>query len=179
MQANLPTNIEKLLAAIQVLVVDDNQYMRRIVRNLLSNMGVKNIHEALDGAAGLEAIRVLAPDVVLLDWEMPVLKGPDLVRAVRSPGVFPLPDVPIIMLSAHGERWRIIEAARIGVNEFLKKPISTKTLLERIVAVLTLPRPMVRIGAYYGPEPRKVFCDMLPDDFSQPSAPSGSLPASN
>jgi CheY-like chemotaxis protein len=172
MQHNLPSKTEKLLATIQVLIVEDNQYMRRIIRNLLSSMGVKNIHEAADGAAGLEAIRVLAPDIVLLDWEMPGVKGPELVRTVRSPGIFPLPDVPIIMLSAHGERWRIIEAARVGVNEFLKKPISTKTLLDRIVSVLTIPRPVVRLGAYYGPEPRKYFCDLVPDHLSQNAANS-------
>lgn len=170
MQPNFPTKIEKLLASIQILVIDDNQYMRKIIRNLLTNLGVKNIHEAGDGAAGLDAIRMIAPDIVLLDWEMPVLSGPDLVRSVRAPGAFPLPDVPIIMLSAHGERWRIIEAARIGVNEFLKKPVSAKSLLDRIVAVLTVPRPVVRLGGYYGPEPRRLFCDPLPEGAS--SAPA-------
>jgi CheY-like chemotaxis protein len=178
MQPNISSKVEKLLTTIQVLVVDDNQYMRRVVRNLLTNLGVKNVHEAADGAAGLDAIRLVAPDIVILDWEMPVLNGPDLVRAVRAPGVFPFPDIPIIMLSAHGERWRIIEAARIGVNEFLKKPVSAKTLLDRIVAVLTVPRPIVRLGAYYGPEPRKLFCDPLPGEFAATSssnaAPSNS-----
>ena len=52
------------------------------------------------------------------DWEMPLLSGPELVRIVRSPGVFPIPDVPIIMLSHHGERWRVVDAAKLGVNEY-------------------------------------------------------------
>ena len=55
----------------------------------------------------------------MLDWEMPLLNGAELVRIVRSPGVFPMPDIPIIMLTGHGERWRVVEAARLGVNEFL------------------------------------------------------------
>ena len=76
---------------------------------------------------------------------------------MRSPGVFPVPDVPIIMLTGHVERWRVIEASRLGVNEFLKKPVSGKALLDRIVAILTHPRAMVRLGDYYGPEPRKLF----------------------
>jgi DNA-binding response OmpR family regulator len=138
-----------------VLVIDDNQYMRKVVRNLLTSIGVKNVHEAVDGVTGLEAIRMLAPSLVILDWEMPLLTGAELVRIVRSPGVFPVPDVPIIMLTGHGQRWRVVEAANLGVNEFLKKPVSGKALLDRITAILTKPRPMVRLGDYYGPEPRK------------------------
>ena len=149
--------IDQVVHAISVLIVEDNQYMRKVVRNILVNIGVKNIHEAADGIAGLEAIRMLAPDLVVLDWEMPLLNGAEMVRIVRSPGVFPVPDVPIIMLSGHVERWRVIEASRLGVNEFLKKPVSGKALLDRIMAILTRPRAMVRLGDYYGPEPRKLF----------------------
>jgi two-component system chemotaxis response regulator CheY len=147
--------VEKLVQNVEVLIVDDNQYMRKVVRNLLVNLGVKNIYEAGDGIAGLEAIRMFAPDIVILDWEMPLLNGAELVRIVRSPGVFPVPDVPIIMLTGHVERWRVVEAARLGVNEFLKKPVSGKSLLDRMVSILAKPRPMVRQGDYYGPEPRK------------------------
>ena len=98
---------------------------------------------------------MFAPNLVILDWEMPLLNGAELVRIVRSPGVFPVPDIPIIMLTSHVQRWRVVEAANLGVNEFLKKPVSGKALLDRIVAILTKPRPMVRLGDYYGPEPRK------------------------
>ena len=71
--------------------------------------------------------------MVILDWEMPLLNGPELVRIVRSPGVFPTPDIPIIMLTAHGERWRILEAAKLGVNELLCKPVSAKALFDRLI----------------------------------------------
>lgn len=155
MEAFLPRQVEKLLQSIEVLVIDDNQYMRKVIRNLLTSIGVKTVHEAVDGVAGLEAIRMFAPSLVILDWEMPLLNGAELVRIVRSPGVFPIPDIPIIMLTGHVQRWRVMEAANLGVNEFLKKPVSGKALLDRIVAILTKPRPMVRLGDYYGPEPRK------------------------
>ncbi len=153
----MDSKFEKLLQSIEVLVVEDNQYMRKVVRNILVNLGVKSIHEASDGIAGLEAIRMFAPDIVILDWEMPLLNGAELVRIVRSPGVFPVPDVPIIMLTGHVERWRVVEATRLGVHEFLKKPVSGKALLDRMMSILTSPRPMVRLGDYYGPEPRKLF----------------------
>ena len=156
MNSTLWKHVQGMVQGLRILVVDDNQYMRKLVRNLLLNVGIKNVYEAADGIAGLEAIRTISPDVVILDWEMPLLNGAEMVRIVRSPGVFPVPDIPIIMLSAHGERWRVVEAVRLGVNEFLKKPVSGKALLDRIVAILTRPRAMVRLGDYYGPEPRKL-----------------------
>jgi CheY-like chemotaxis protein len=110
MASVLSKRVEKLVHAVEVLIVDDNQFMRKVVRNLLVNLGVKTIYEAGDGVAGLEAIRTFAPDIVILDWEMPLLDGAELARIVRSPGAFPVPDVPIIMLSGHVERWRIEQA---------------------------------------------------------------------
>jgi two-component system, chemotaxis family, chemotaxis protein CheY len=144
-----------------VLVVDDNQYMRKMIRNLLVNCGVKDIYEAGDGIAALDTIRTVGPDVVILDWEMPMLSGAELVRIVRSPGVFPMPDIPIIMLSAHGERWRVVEAVKLGVNEYLVKPVSAKSLYDRLVSITIDPRPSVQLGDYYGPEPRKLANDQL------------------
>ena len=94
------------------------------------------------------------PDVVIVDWEMPGPNGPEFVRMVRSPETFPLPDVPIIMMTGHGERSRVIEAMNVGVNEFLLKPVSTNALLGRFISLIAKPRRMVRKGDYYGPEPR-------------------------
>jgi CheY-like chemotaxis protein len=148
--------LARRFAATKVLVVDDEHHMRKVVRALLMSIGVRTVYEAPDGVAGLETIRSRAPDVVILDWEMPGLDGPGFVRMVRSPGTFPLPDIPIIMLTGHGERSRVVEAMEVGVNEFLLKPVSSKTLSDRLVAVLTQPRPMVRRGDYYGPAPRKI-----------------------
>jgi DNA-binding response OmpR family regulator len=159
MQSALWKHVEGKVQSLGILVVDDSLYMRKLVRNLLVNVGVKKVYEAADGIAGLEAIRTVSPDLVILDWEMPLLNGPELVRIVRSPGVFPAPDLPIIMLSAHGERWRVIEAVRLGVNEYMVKPVSSKGLLDRIVTIMAKPRVSVQIGDYYGPEPRNYYPD--------------------
>jgi two-component system chemotaxis response regulator CheY len=153
--------IEAIIQTLCVLVVDDNQYMRKVVRTLLVNCGVKDIYEASDGIAALDSIRMVAPNVVILDWEMPLLSGPELVRIVRSPGVFPIPDVPIIMLTGHGERWRVVEAVKLGVNEYLTKPVSAKSLYDRLVAITLLPRPNVQLGDYYGPEPRRLMTEAI------------------
>ena len=102
---------------------------------------------------------------------MPMIDGAQFVRLVRSPGEFPMPDVPIIMLSGHGDRWRVVEAARMGAHEYLLKPVSTKSLLDRIIAVIGRPRPTVKLDGYYGPLPRRLVVmedpkpDSLADDF--------------
>src|ERR1041385_753594 len=145
---------EYLIQNLSVLVVEDNPFMRNLVRGMLTHVGVGKVHEAGDGIAALEVIRAVSPDIVVLDWGMPLLNGPELVRIVRSPGVFPLPDIPIIMLTAHGERWRVTEATKLGVNEFLCKPVSAKALLDRLLSILLKPRESIQLGKYYGPVPR-------------------------
>lgn len=160
-------HVEFRIQQLSVLIVEDNAFMRKMVRSLLNNIGIKKIYEAADGIAGLEQIRAVMPDVIVLDWEMPLLNGPELVRIVRSPGVFPTPDIPIIMLTAHGERSRIVEAVRLGVNEFLCKPVSAKMLTDRLISILAKPRTNVHLGDYYGPEPRKL---VHVDEDPQPAA---------
>ena len=146
-----------IFAATKILVVDDEHYMRKVVRTLLMAIGVRTIYEAANGPAGLDLIRSVGPDIVIVDWEMPGIDGAEFVRMVRSPDIFPFPNVPIIMLTGHGERSRVIESVQVGVNEFLLKPVSSKALQDRLVAVLTNPRPFVRSGDYYGPAPRKLM----------------------
>ncbi len=156
-------DMEFLVHSLGVLVVDDNQFMRKIVRNLLVNIGVREVYEASDGIAGLDAIRTVGPDIVILDWELPLLNGAEFVRIVRSPGGFSVPDIPIIMLSSHAERWRVVEAVRLGVNEYLCKPVSAQHLLERFISILAKPRATVQVGDYYGPEPRRGLPEPMRD----------------
>jgi CheY-like chemotaxis protein len=166
-----PKQAEVILQQLRVLLVDDNAFMRTIVRGLLNNIGVKIVSEATDGIAALEMIRESPPDVVILDWEMPLLNGPELVRIVRSPGVFPTPDIPIIMLTAHGEHWRILESVKLGVNEFLCKPVSAKALFERLISIILKPRASVQLGDYYGPLPRAPMPDPGPET-ADPAPPA-------
>jgi two-component system chemotaxis response regulator CheY len=150
-----PHEILSKVQAASVLVIDDNPFMRTLIRGILAHIGVKAIHDAADGITGLELVRTLAPTLVLVDWEMPMLTGAEFVRTVRSPATFPLPDVPIIMVTGHGERWRVLQALQLGVNEFLVKPVSANSMLERMVSIVANPRPIVQLGSYYGPQPRR------------------------
>ena len=83
-------------------------------------------------------------------------------------------DVPIIMLSSHGERWRVIEAIRIGVNEYLRKPVSAQALLDRLTLIVAKPRPVVQLGDYYGPQPRNLVTDPIVEPSYAP-VPEGTL----
>src|SRR5438128_2020295 len=97
MNSALSKLLQPQIAALRVLVVDDDQHMRKVVRTILAAIGVKTVYEASDGATGLAAVRKNNPDIVIVDWEMPNMDGAQFVRMVRSPGTFPMPDVPIIM----------------------------------------------------------------------------------
>jgi CheY-like chemotaxis protein len=149
-------DIEKILNGLGILVVDDNPYTRKLLRMMLINLGAKTIYEAADGVSALDLVRTSDPDVMILDWEMPVLNGPQVMRILRSPGVFPKPALPTIMLTAHGQRERVAAAMQMGVNEFLVKPISPKALQDRLLSILINPRPMVQIGNHYVPQPRRL-----------------------
>ncbi len=86
--------------------------MRRLTRSMLMNLGAKSVVEAADGLAALEAIRTCDPDVMLLDWDMPVLNGIEVMRIVHSLGVFPRSNLPIIMLTSRANRCYVVEALR-------------------------------------------------------------------
>jgi CheY-like chemotaxis protein len=140
---------------LRFLVVDDNAHMRRIVRTLLHGFGAREVYEAEDGAAGLEAFTHHVPDIVITDWAMPIFDGLELSQMIRQPDANTNPYVPIIMLSGHSEKKRVIAARDAGVTEFLTKPISAKALYERIVNVVVNPRPFIKTRGYFGPDRRR------------------------
>jgi CheY-like chemotaxis protein len=148
--------LEKLVEPLGLLVVDENPYTRKLTRMMLMNIGAKSIFEASDGLSALDVIRNVNPDIMLMDWDIPVLSGPQIMHIVRSPGVFTKPFLPIIMLTPHASRTRVNEAIRLGVHEVLTKPTSPKMLQDRLLSILVNPRPMVQVGKYWVPEPRRL-----------------------
>ena len=148
--------IDTLIQGLTILIVDGNSYMRKITRTMLMNLGAKSVIESGDGISALETIRTCDPDVMLLDWDMPVLNGMEVMRIVRSPGVFPRPNLPIIMLTNCAQRSTVIEALHAGAHEFLVKPTSAKALQDRLASIVINPRPMVQVGDAYVPQPRKL-----------------------
>ena len=192
-----PKRAERAIEGLVILVADNNAYTRKLTRMMLVNLGARSIYEAADGVAALDAIRTVSPDIMIMNWDMPVLDGPEVMRIVRSPGIFPKPNLPIIMLTDLGLRSRVHDAIRLGVHEFLVKPISPKTLQQRLLGIMLNPRPMVRSGSYYIPMPRRradlkdvltavagnlnavaeEMTEMFVDDEAAPSAASVAPPA--
>jgi CheY-like chemotaxis protein len=148
------SKVERAIEHLVVLVADNSAYMRKLMRTMLDQSGVKGVYEAGDGIAALEAIRSVNPDVLIINWDLAVLSGSEVVRMVRSPEAFPRPDLPVIMLLDDGLCSRVLNAAQLGVHELLIKPVSAKMLQERLLALTLAPRPMMRAGGYYGPTPR-------------------------
>ena len=136
MRPRLSNPVEAITRSLRVLLVAKRQHMRKLVRGLLVNVGIKKIDEAADGIAGIEAIKAFDPDVVILDWDLPLLNGPEVVRIIRAPGAFGRPGLPIIMVGASASRRRVAEAQRLGVDSFVVLPMSAKMLLDRIMSAV-------------------------------------------
>jgi CheY-like chemotaxis protein len=150
-------HFDKVIEQLGILIVDGNQYARKLTRTMLMNVGAKTIMESPDGVTALDLIRNNNPDVAIIEWDLPVLSGPELVRIVRSPGVFPKPFLPIII----AQQSRVSEAVSLGVHEFLVKPTSPQALRDRLLSILMKPRQMIQTGEHYVPEPRKTAAELL------------------
>jgi two-component system, chemotaxis family, chemotaxis protein CheY len=137
------------------LIVEDNKPMRGLVREILEALGVGTILEAADGQAALKQLGAHTVDIVILDWNMEPMDGLELTRRIRTAPDSPDQYVPIIMLSGHTERARVIAARDAGVTEFMAKPVSVKALCARINAIIDAPRPFIRTGSYFGPDRRR------------------------
>jgi two-component system, chemotaxis family, chemotaxis protein CheY len=140
---------------LRFLIVDDNAHMRRIMRALLHGYGSREVYEAEDGAGGLEAFTQHVPDIVITDWVMPIFDGLELTQMIRQPGTNANPYVPIIILTGHSEKNRVVGARDAGITEFLAKPISATALYERIFTLVANPRPFIKTKTYFGPDRRR------------------------
>jgi CheY-like chemotaxis protein len=138
---------------VRVLIVDDNVHMCRLVRAMLNAFGVRQVADASDGAEALDLMDQNHFDVLVVDWEMPVLDGAEFVRLIRNPQ-HPYGYAPIIMITGHSTYRRTQEALALGVNDVLCKPFSPKALYMRLADNITAPRPFIRSPDYFGPKPR-------------------------
>ena len=143
------------LESLRVLLVDDNQHMRAIVMTVLSGVGVAHIRETRDGAEALAALREWPADLAIVDFQMTPLDGVEFTRLVRNSPDSRNPYLPVIMMTGHSERTRVMDARDAGVTEFVAKPLTAKSVLERIHAVIYRPRPFVRTADYFGPDRRR------------------------
>ncbi len=140
---------------ITVLIVDDNAHMRGILKELLRAVGVGEIKEASEPIEAFELIKSVAVDLLLVDLSMPIIDGVEFTKMIRTSSDSPNPFIPIIMITGHSERSRVNAARDSGVNEFLVKPVTAKSLMDRITIVINAPRSFVKSGNYFGPDRRR------------------------
>jgi two-component system, chemotaxis family, chemotaxis protein CheY len=136
---------------LKILVVDDNAHMRKLVITILQAFGVIQIQEAESGERAWALLREINPDVLIVDWMMEGMTGLELVSMIRSNPQTPNPFVPVIMLTGYTQVDHVRQARDGGVNEFIAKPVSVKTMMSRLMAVIETPRPYVRTKGYFGP----------------------------
>jgi CheY-like chemotaxis protein len=136
---------------LKILVVDDNQHMRTLVSAVLQAFGVKEVFEAQSAEAAWEIMALHRCDIIFCDWVMTGMTGLEFTERVRCAPDSPNPFVPIVMLTGHTSIERVNAARDAGVNEFLAKPVSSKAILSRLIAVIEHPRPFVRTKVYFGP----------------------------
>lgn len=141
--------------ALKVMVVEDNQHFRLLIRTVLQTLGITQVEEAQDGAAALARLHHFAADFVIVDWKMDPMDGIAFSHHIRKSPDSSNPTLPIIMVTGYSEPALLAEARDAGVNEFLTKPISAKGLVGRITSVITTPRPFVRSDSYFGPDRRR------------------------
>ncbi|WP_206052674.1 MULTISPECIES: chemotaxis response regulator CheY [Neptunomonas] len=115
---------------IKILVVDDFSTMRRIIKNLLRDLGFNNVIEADDGKTALPILKQGGIQFLVTDWNMPGMTGIDLVRTVRADPE--MAGLPILMVTAEAKREQIIAAAQAGVNGYVVKPFTAAVLKEKL-----------------------------------------------
>ncbi len=115
---------------IKVLVVDDFSTMRRIVKNILRQLGFEDIEEAEDGAQAYAKLKSGGFGFLVSDWNMPNMDGLELLKKVRSDSE--LKDLPVLMVTAEAEKHKVIEAIKAGVNNYIVKPFTAEVMKEKI-----------------------------------------------
>ena len=125
---------------MKILVVDDFSTMRRIIKNLLKDLGFANIQEADDGNTALPMLQQGDFDFVVTDWNMPGMQGIDLLRAIRADAN--LKHIPVLMVTAEAKKEQIVAAAQAGVNGYVIKPFTAATLKEKLAKIFE------RLGLY-------------------------------
>jgi two-component system chemotaxis response regulator CheY len=125
---------EAIRAAMKIITVDDSATMRRIIKNSLKAMGFEDVIEAENGQTGLQKIETEGVDFVITDWSMPSMTGLELIQALRANPRFK--ELPILMVTAVGQKEEIVQAISAGANGYIVKPFEPETLQTKLNQVL-------------------------------------------
>ncbi len=156
------------LSKVNTLVIDDNAHMINIVRSMLLGFGITRTYESRDAAEAFDIVRHEPIDLIICDFQMPILDGLEFTQMVRTGGDIRNPYIPIILLTAHTERSRIMAARDAGVTEICAKPVTAHQMWTKIAAVVNNPRPFVRCKTYFGPDRRRQSLEYKGEDRRSP-----------
>ena len=120
--------------SIKVLIVDDFATMRRILKNILKQIGFKNILEADDGTTALEVLDRQTIDLIISDWNMPKMTGLELLKSVRASEKYK--KTPFLMVTAEAQKQNVIEAVQAGVSNYVVKPFTAEAISEKLTKIL-------------------------------------------
>lgn len=140
---------------LRILVIEDNNLMTNILRTFLRGFGIHNIQETDNAISGFEELQNSSFDIILVDNLMNTFSGIEFTRAIRTAKDSPNCALPIIMISGHTEKSKILQARDAGVNEFIGKPLSAQTLISKINEVLFNPRQFKKTAKFVGPDRRR------------------------
>jgi two-component system, chemotaxis family, chemotaxis protein CheY len=167
------------LSKLRFLVVDDNPHAINLTKTMLRGFNVVHVEEARTLAEARARLGATNVDIVILDYLMGREEGVSLARWIRNDPESPSPYIPIVMLTGHADRQRVMAARDAGVNEFCVKPVTPADLLKRIMAVIEHPRQFIRSPGYFGPDrrrmddPRYTGPERRADRKARPPAPAG------
>ncbi len=120
--------------SIKILIVDDFSTMRRILKNILKQLGFTNVTEADDGTTALEQIKANNFDLIISDWNMPQMTGLDLLKAIR--GMEEYKAIPFLMVTAEAQKQNVIEAVQAGVSNYVVKPFTAEAISDKLEKIL-------------------------------------------
>jgi len=147
--------INQSISDLRVLVVDDNDHMRRLLRSILEALRITQVHDVENGMIALNDSRVNLPDVIITDMMMTPIDGLEFSRMLRDDPTHPATDVPVVMITGYAEKHHVEAARDAGVTEFLAKPVTVDGVAARLRSVVENPREFIRSNSFVGHDRRR------------------------
>lgn len=147
--------MDQSISDLRVLVVDDNDHMRRLLRGILESLGITHVRDVENGMIALNDSRVNLPDIIITDMMMTPIDGLEFSRMLRDDPTHPATDVPVMMITGFSEKQHVEAARDAGVTEFLAKPVTIDGVAARLRSVIENPRDFIRSQSFVGHDRRR------------------------
>jgi two-component system, chemotaxis family, chemotaxis protein CheY len=157
---------DEMLSDLRVLIVDDNDHMRRLLRTILEALGIRQVRDVENGMIALNDSRVNLPDLIITDMMMTPIDGLEFSRMLRDDPTHPATHVPVMMVTGFAEKHHVEAARDAGITEFLAKPVTVDGVAARLRSVVENPREFIRSSSFVGHDRRRRQLP-LPDEIKR------------